>query len=494
MAQAVRGKLIGDTAHLALEVIWPTNAPDDLAALGWGDVVLWFAGQRHWVSDKDDPADGEDNPVRWTWVDLVEHLARSWSFLLYEENAPYGLVADAPENLRDPRLLKSVAERSETEVEDAVHAFQHRHDLAAGLKGIWLPPVWLIREGRMMRVRAGDQDAWFPVHDVLRILEEFVDEVLQHSPSDLSERRARAEEAWNSRAPDPETVWRLRTGLTWQTIRDWTPNGLEPSEWWGDPLSEEESPLMAAARLSAPLSEDTRRTLVGIIRELAASSTDVLDDLTASAEAVLEAVLDEKPYRQGYALALWLRRHLKVNEDPVDPEQILRQWGVHVADLPHGLDMAMDAIACWGGGKGPAVLINVSGTHAHSPGGRRATLAHEIAHLLLDRHRHLPLVEVFGGSTPLHLEQRARAFAAEFLLPRETAARIVARSDSLDSATKIMRRQYGVSTDVAGWQIKNGPGWQLLNPAEQSQVMQWRRPWSSTIGGSAAEVVAERPR
>ncbi len=487
MAQAVRGKLIGDTAHLGLEVSWPGDVPEDLVGLGWGDLVLWFAGKRLWVSDAGDEMDGRGGPVRWTWIDLVEHLGRSWPFLQYEENAPYGLIADGPENLRDKRLLESVEGHSRVEVEDAVHAFQHRHDLAAGLKGIWLPPVWLIREGRVMRVRAADEDIWLPVADVLRVLEQFVDEVLRHASGVPSERRAQAEKAWHNRAATARMAWCLRTGLSWREIVEWSPRGQDPEQWWGDPLSEEESPLMAAARLSSPLSENTRRTIVQIIQDLSAHSTKVIDDLAAAAGDVLEAVFDEKPYAQGYSLALWLRRHLRANVGPVDPEQFLRDWGVHVAELPSGLDEAMDAVACWGGGKGPAVLINPSGIHARSPGGRRATLAHEIAHLLVDRRRHLPLVEVFGGSTPLHVEQRARAFAAEFLLPRETAARIVARSSDLMAAVKTIRETYGVSTEVAGWQIKNGPGWQLLNPAEQNKVLQWRRPWSSTIGGRAAE-------
>ena len=202
MAQGIRGRLIGDPAHLAFEVRWPDDTPEDLAGLGWGDVVLWVAGRRHWVSDTEDEegdASRQGAPVRWTWVDLVEHLARSWPFLVYEENAPYGLIADGPENLRDPRLLKRPDGVSEIEVEDAVHAFQHRHDIAAGLKGIWLPPVWLIREGRMMRVRASGQDMWLPLRRALRTLEEFVDDVLANTSPGQSERRDRAAEEWKQR-------------------------------------------------------------------------------------------------------------------------------------------------------------------------------------------------------------------------------------------------------------------------------------------------------
>ncbi|MCK5806606.1 MAG: hypothetical protein KAI66_27500 [Lentisphaeria bacterium] len=267
MAQAVRGKLIGDTAHLAFEVAWPADSPDDLTGLGWGDVVLWFAGRRHWVSDQEDANDGQGDPVRWTWIDLVEHLARSWAFLRYEENAPFGLVADSPENLRDAHLLKSINGRSEVEVEDAVHAFQHRHDLAAGLKGLWLPPMWMLREGRMMRLRAAEHDLWIPVHETLQVLEDFVGEVLEYSSAKSSARQAYAKKAWQNRQLAKEFVLRLRTHLSKEMLREWTPEGQAPDPWWGDPLSEDGSPLMAAARLSAPLTEDTRQEIVRAISD-----------------------------------------------------------------------------------------------------------------------------------------------------------------------------------------------------------------------------------
>ncbi len=487
MAQGVRGRLIGNTGHLGFEVTWPDDVPAGLEGLGWSDVVLWVGGRRLWTSEEEGDGDGQGGPVRWTWVDLVEHLAHAWPFLLYEENAPFGLVASGPEHLRDPALLRSVPDRSPVEVEDAVHAFQQRHDLAAGLQGIWVTPVWLVREGRTMWVRADGRDLWLPLDDVRRILESFVDEVLGHEPVGESPRGAYVLRAWRNRAPGRKRLLRLRTGLPWRVIQDWTPGERDPEEWWGDPRSEDESPLMAAARLSAPLSLRTRDKIVHAIDILDSSRTDKLDGFSSDAEAFLAALPDMKPYEQGYALALWLRKRLEAGDNPVNPERILTDWGVQVQVFPQDLDDALDAVACWGGGKGPAILTNGSGKHAASKGGRRATLAHEIAHLLVDRNRHLPLVEVFGGSTPLHLEQRARAFAAEFLLPREVAAREVARHASFEAAVRTMRTRYGVSAEVMGWQITNGPGWHLLDPKEQNRVRRWCRPWSSMVGGRASD-------
>jgi hypothetical protein len=477
--------MIGDPGVLAFEISWPEESPPELAGLGWGDLVLWFGGNRVWVS-QDDEEGSPLRPVRWTWLDLVEHLARSWPFLRHEENAPFGLVADAPEELRDPRLLAAVRGHSEVEVEDAVHGFQQRHDLAAGLKGIFLPSVWLVREGLLMRVRAEGRDLWLPLKKALELLEAFVAEVLGRASGSRAPRRVAAEEAWKKREGPASLVWALRAHLPVRTLKEWTPDGMTMEEWWGDPASGRESPMMAVVRMSAPLSESTRREIVRQLAALSARRTQTLDRLSADAESRLESVRDEPPHVQGHALAAWLREALSVGaEDPVDPEQILTAWGVEVGDLPSGLDRELDAVACWGGGRGPAVLINPRGKHSQYRGGRRATMAHEIAHLLVDRRRRLPLAEVFGGSTPAHLEKRARAFAAELLLPRSVVARVVARSRSLDSAAKAMQRKYGVSRQLLAWQIHNGAAWDRLGCAERDRVEKWCRDWRAPAGGGA---------
>ena len=53
------------------------------------------------------------------------------------------------------------------------------------------------------------------------------------------------------------------------------------------------------------------------------------------------------------------------------------------------------------------MLLNLDARYASSSGRRRATLAHEICHLLVDRGSALPLVEVLGGRTAEHVERRA---------------------------------------------------------------------------------------
>jgi len=496
MAEAAR-PMIGDPQHLAFEVSWPAREPAEVRGLGWGELTLWCAGRSIWASG------AAKRPVSWTWIDLIEHMARAWGYLLYEEVFPFGLVASRPEDLRAKWRITSVRGKTPTEVEDAVHAFQHRHDLAAALKGVQLPSIWLLREGTQMRVSTQGHDLWRPWNEIVATLEKLVD-TIRARVSAPALRAKLAFERWDARAPGDELVTRLRTGLSREQLVRWAPTGVRnPMAWWGladvgpklsspararrgserqtgghSPRDAIQTPrdtsLMAVARLSQSLEEETRIHLVRAISAVALGKTPVLDELTTAASAVLDAVAEQKPFSQGYVLALWLRAKLAIADDSkVDPAVLLEQWGVTIQELPP-LESALDAVACWGD-RGPAVLINPGGRHASSPAGRATNLAHEIAHLIMDRDRALPLAEVFGGATPLHLEQRARAFAAELLLPREIARIAVTRAPSLARAANQLQHDYGVSREVIGWQVKNGEGWTSLRLEEQRQIQRWVR-------------------
>lgn len=116
----------------------------------------------------------------------------------------------------------------------------------------------------------------------------------------------------------------------------------------------------------------------------------------------------------------------------------------------------IDAIGCWGPRHGPAVLLNSDTGHAASSGRGRATLAHEVCHLLVDRKNSLPLVEVLGGRTAKHVEQRARAFAAELLLPRDIAGQAFLDHEGEEArAARSLCSRFGVSSELLAWQVRN---------------------------------------
>lgn len=100
--------------------------------------------------------------------------------------------------------------------------------------------------------------------------------------------------------------------------------------------------------------------------------------------------------------------------------------------------------------------MNNNGTYSRYRTGRRATLAHEICHLLVDRKDALPLVDVFGGQVDEEVEKRARAFVAELLLPQSIAyERLISTDGSVHEiiqATGEMMIAFGASSYVVGHQ------------------------------------------
>jgi len=116
---------------------------------------------------------------------------------------------------------------------------------------------------------------------------------------------------------------------------------------------------------------------------------------------------------------------------------------------------AVDAVASWGPKHGPVVILNIVGPHNKSRRGLRATYAHEIAHLLLDRTTALPLAEVMGGRAVGTTEERARAFAAQLLLPKEEAGRALANTTDPTYTVRSLQSRYGVSQEIVAWQARN---------------------------------------
>lgn len=162
-------------------------------------------------------------------------------------------------------------------------------------------------------------------------------------------------------------------------------------------------------------------------------------------------------YRSGLSVErlVPLREQLKRSPgECADPEALLQREGVIIDtlefDTPH-----LDAIACWVSVQ-PTVLLNrhpqVRPAHHH---GRRSTLAHELAHLLVDRERALPVAEVLGGEVDLEAEKRANAFAAEWLLPRAWAAQVLRQSTGIDQAIETLSRSHAVSAQMAARQMLN---------------------------------------
>jgi Zn-dependent peptidase ImmA (M78 family) len=220
----------------------------------------------------------------------------------------------------------------------------------------------------------------------------------------------------------------------------------------------EPTELVAVARMTSPDAPPAHvRKLLHMIRELSRVETPELDSLEGAALKQLEPDQGAPSYEEGYALACWVRRDILglADEARVDPEAVLKRWGVllEYADLGSA---TIDAVAAWGPRHGPAILVNTNARSRHcGQNARRATLAHEIAHLLVDRAGALPLAEVMGGQVAKPVEQRAGAFAAELLIPRHVAGNAFAGGGDPKGTLQNLIQQYGASQELVAWQARN---------------------------------------
>jgi Zn-dependent peptidase ImmA (M78 family) len=438
MVEKVR-KMIGKVDRFAFRFEFDDEHP--LSSLGWGKLTIFIGGSPYWLHDGD--------ALEWTWIDLVEWFAVSWPFLLWELNSPDNF---------EPFKKKNIFINEEHEQE--VYDFSNRHNLALGLKGVFPPALWIFPEEHAVLIERADRSVSISKDEFKSLVEEVVDFVLDNCTGDKTGRVEYAKKMWQQRIEDDDSIVKISTGLTRRELEVLANGDINEN-------------VMAAARLSVSLPISSRQQLFSAIQKCGVNKTPVLDKLTSEASIVL-AALDENrsipAFEQGYTMALWLREKLNMDEAQVEPGQLLLDWAVPVIELPN-LDSQLDAAAFWGT-RGPVIFLNPAGRHVRSSQARRATLAHEIAHLLLDRDRSLPFAEVMGGNTPKRVEQRARAFAAEFLFPRYVAENLLARYDFVE-AVKIARSKYHVSNAIIGWQISNSAA--RITREESKVVQNWIR-------------------
>lgn len=115
---------------------------------GYGKGMLILDGRPFWYSN----AESDPQPVDWTWVDFLEHLAAILAPLVSEQAYPFEWLNEvAP----DPNGMWRCAECRWTQLGDAVadaeepilYDFHRRHNLAFGGKGIALPALFCLRVG-----------------------------------------------------------------------------------------------------------------------------------------------------------------------------------------------------------------------------------------------------------------------------------------------------------------------------------------------------------
>lgn len=380
----------------------------------FGQLRISLDGHAIWYGET------QSRGFEWTWVELLEFLGDNWIFLELEDGAPFGVAPSTAGRMlaRAEATIERVNPLGSEFEEEHLESYRATHDLAEAVQGAVLPPVWVVRDGTRGWVASTYRTATAPIGEVLGVLNQIGDVIAARLTTVDDKRAGEAVRRWRQRAAQPRLrVIEAATGFPAEFVAEVDELFLQENERDWDSLASDE--LLAAARLVGPQPVTTLKPILGALRRLGKTGSAALERASATAVELLDNLRDERPYAQGYELAAWLRSEPGVVEPGgrVEPKRLLDSWRVPCVSTGLRLE-AVDAIGCWGPRHGPALLVNSDARWAKSARRLRATMAHEICHLLVDRSGSLPLVEVLGGRTPEHVEQRARAFAAELLLPR----------------------------------------------------------------------------
>ena len=183
-------------------------------------------------------------------------------------------------------------------------------------------------------------------------------------------------------------------------------------------------------------------------------------------------------WKVGYRLAEDARRTLGLGESAIPSMRALVEdrLGIPVVQVELRQKIAGATVVTRDedGREARGVILNAAGEN-ENVWVRRATLAHELGHLLFDPNEQLKHVRVdpYGQSEvdpeareteTDYVEQRANAFAVAFLAPPGAVRRMVSTPPSIESVVDVMHR-YGISHTAARYHVRNSHFGQYEVPA-----------------------------
>lgn len=461
---------------LKFKIRWQSGDASDAASASVGDLALWLNEECVWGR-----ANGADDwiGINWPLIEVLEFLGKSWGLLVGQDRDPFALIDPVkipPSRLRQ-HLERLVVMRDEDE--RSLYAFERAHDLANAFNGAFPSSFWLVRCGQRFIAESRGALAWLDASHVVDVLTRLGDEIADRVRAADDIRATAAIERWIGR--DRISLPKFLAAVTGMPSDDLVrlAGHTDISRYWEltNPLDASHSEIVAAARMGHRcLSMSSLAKVIELIKECPKRPTPELDRYTEAYATTHAHEPFERPFDEGHFAAQWLRSELGIGDEIVDARQRLVGWSVHIKATSLQ-ETAIDAVAAWGTHHGPVIIVNKNGTHAKTKNVLNVTLAHEICHLVLDRDEALPVAEVLGGRVMDSVEARARAFAAEFLLPREAAHRLfrehIDRGLAVNGIVALVAERYGVSKEVVAWQVRNREA--VLSESERHQLRRFVR-------------------
>jgi len=446
--------LFGDKTSFAIGIHalgGPPPEPDPGAAATWTRVQLWVDGTnlfKHTRLDTEKFVDG----ISWPAIYLARWLVRSWEELFYEAAWPIPTTRRNARdvidllNLRLGELIEADAPEEEEDVLiDQRDQFIATHSLLMAAAGGALPSVYISRHDDSISIswresRRGNTEfhlsrgeADVPAKLFLSVIQEFVswvlEQLLDHAPlqSDVTLFQEWLDSL--SAEESAKTALLHQTGLRkrWPHLSqkdsgekyEFTDFFELPSDWsqQGVLVQPAISPVTMAFRCVSPVLNDQELVSLRHFITKIESHPDAMSRLDELSAELGRPLSTEKDFEQGYSLAIKLRQVLNNAETHFDIENFLLEMGIPIEEYPLN-DSDIDGAAVCDAHHGPLVLVNPNSKKAHNSWSRRMILAHELCHLLVDRHAAMSLAVISGPWAPPRLERRANAFAIELLLPK----------------------------------------------------------------------------
>ncbi len=468
-------------SRLQFKIDW-RDTNDGVECKTLASILLMFDGIPIW------PIRGEDTDTfDWFADELLAHLTECWKPLILRQTYPIPVRPERPSFLR-AEAAKRWSELPDAAVEGEegeVAAFEDVHNLANAFGGITgLLPLWFLRDQDKMIVDTQESVFRVPIREAVSAITSAGNAIAARLQKANERKWAKLLGAWGQRSHGDTTLMLALTIGRDQTIAAAliAENVLEAPKSFNE-AADDNDELRIAARMAGPMPLNQIKSVIEKVRTCARMNAPKLAEIAAAAVQFVESdgLINARPHVQGNELAIWLRRNLNLSANQtVDPIGVLElQFNVDVRAIDFRI-RSLDAIAVWGPRHGPAVLLNQTSKRIRNliniwrNGALRVTAAHELCHLLLDSRHTLSAVDVLGGRMPVRIEQRAKAFAAEFLLPSKEAADVWRNAgypldlETLHQIIKVLCNRHNVTESVAAWQLQHGASaanWEELDQA-----------------------------
>ena len=214
-----------------------------------------------------------------------------------------------------------------------------------------------------------------------------------------------------------------------------------------------DTPYLAVARFARLVLADDE--IERIIKSLSSYYVDIQKFSYLKLEKLISRIpkdvfnVNVAPYQQGYILATYVRSSLKMISTVEDLQGMLSRYRIMIRDID--FTQSLIALSVW---TNDCITILVNNLRKIPEELLNTTLAHEFAHILVDRKRSLPFLDLlFSKNRISDIEQRARAFAAEFLLPRGLA---ISESQKSCASISTIANIFRVSPILVSLQLLNG--------------------------------------